>query len=142
MPTEETDELLDSMLTSHKNQILLVSENNLVRFTLQNFFKDSALVITATQRPEEGLKLLRKERFDAVIAEIGTDSEASIQFRKDIRQHDGKIPVLFMTPLFYWSGGRLLDQIVEDPHSYYIPENADRQFMEAKLMQVISSCQA
>ena len=138
----ETDEILDGMLASHKNQILLVSEDNLVRFTLQNFFKDSNLVITATQKREEGLKLLRKERFDAVITEIGSDSEASIQFRKDIRLHDGKIPILFMTPLFYWSGGRLLDQIVEDPHSFYIPENADRQFMEAKLMQVIGSCQA
>ena len=142
MPIKETDELLDSLLASHKNQILLVCEDNLVRFTLQNFFKDSALSIIAVQKREDGLELLRKDRFDAVITDIGTDSEASIRFRKNIREHDGKIPILFMTPLFYWSGGRLLDQIVEDPHSFYIPENADRKFMEAKLMQVISSCQA
>ena len=142
MPTPEIDELLDSQLASHKNQILLVCEDNLVRFTLQNFFKDSALSLIATQKREDGLELLRKERFDAVITDIGTDSEASIRFRKNIREHDGKIPILFMTPLFYWSGGRLLDQIVEDPHSFYIPEHADRKFMEAKVMQVISSCQA
>ena len=49
MSISETDEFLDGMLASHKNQILLVSEDNLVRFTLQNFFKDSNLVITATQ---------------------------------------------------------------------------------------------
>ena len=139
---ENEEETLQGLLEDLDYRVLLVCENALIRFTLQNFFKDSHVTVTAAADDDEGLRIMKKEKFDAVISEICTDADKSLLFRKQIRLLDEKVPILFMTPLFFWTDVRLLDRIVEDPHSYYIPENADRKFMTAKLRQVIGSCRA
>ena len=142
MLTIEPEDTLREMLGELKCRVLLVSEDTLIRFTLPNFFENTDISVTATDKEEEGLRLLRREGFDAVILDLCSNAEKSILFRREIRKIDEKIPVLFMTPLFYWSDVQILDRIVEEPHSYYIPENADRKFMTAKLRQVINSCRA
>lgn len=119
-------------------QVLLVSGNELVRFSLENFFTGSDIQLFSTLTPEEAAPLLGKEKFDAVIYDIGGDPEAGLRMRKVIRDHDARLPILFITPQFYWSDANLLDQIVEDQHSYYIPENVDRKFIVAKLRQAIT----
>ena len=123
-------------------RVLLVSPNELVRFSMDNYFTGSDVHIFAVATREEGAALLKQEKFDAVIYDIGTDPEGGLKLRRVIRDQDARLPILFITPLFYWSDARLIDQIVEDQHSYYIPENVDRKFMKAKLRQVISACQA
>lgn len=137
MPNLESD----SVQNQHY-RVLLVSHTPLLQFSLSNFFKDTDISITAAGSSAEALEYMQRETFDAIIFEIGSDGDGSLQFRKNVRLSDIKIPILFMTPLFYWSDVKLLDRIVEDPHSYYIPENADRKFMTAKLQQVIHACQA
>lgn len=138
----ETEYSLQEMPDGQNYRILLVSEDALIRFTLQNFFKDSDITVIAAAENDDGLRLLLQEKFDAVISELCSNAERSILFRRKIRGINEKMPILFMTPLSYWSDVQILDRIVEDPHSYYIPENADRKFMTAKLRQVISACQA
>ena len=123
-------------------RVLLHSRNELVRFSIDNYFSGTNVHIFTVIENDEAKTLLKQEKFDAVIYDIGSDPDAGLQMRRVIRDHDAQLPILFITPLFYWSDARLLDQIVEDPHSYYIPENVDRKFMVAKLRQVISSCQA
>ena len=131
------------MASAHQSyRVLLVSLNELVRFSLENFFGGSNVTIVSVLNNEDGRQLLKEEKFDAVIYDIGTDPASALQMRRIVRDHDAQLPILFITPLFYWSDARLIDQIVEDPHSYYIPENVDRKFMVSKLRQVISSCQA
>ena len=131
------------MATANQSyRVLLISINELVRFSLENFFSGSNVSISAVLSNEDGRRLLKEEKFDAVIYDIGTDPASALQMRRIVRDHDAQLPILFITPLFYWSDARLIDQIVEDPHSYYIPENVDRKFMVSKLRQVISSCQA
>ena len=142
MLTIEPEDTLREMLGELRCRVLLVSQEPLIRFTLPNFFENTDISVTATAENEEGLRLLRREEFDAVILDLCSNAEKSILFRWEIRAIDEKIPVLFMTPLFYWSDVQILDRIVEEPHSYYIPENADRKFMIAKLRQVIGSCRA
>ena len=109
-------------------RIPLVSRNELIRFSQDNFFEDSEFALTWVDRREEAVPLLPAENFDAVIANIDSNPQ---EVRAEIRSTYDKLPILFMTPLFNWSGSRLLDQIVDDPHSYCIPENADREFMTA-----------
>ena len=123
-------------------RVLLHSRNELVRFSMENYFAGTNVHIFMVENNDEAKALLKKEKFDAVIYDIGSDPDAGLLMRRAIRDHDAQLPILFITPLFYWSDARLLDSIVEDPHSYYIPENVDRKFMVAKLRQVISSCQA
>ena len=123
-------------------RVLLHSRNELVRFSIDNYFSGTNVHIFPVTENDEGKTLLKEQKFDAVIYDIGNDPDAGLQMRRLIRDHDAQLPILFITPIFYWSDARLLDQIVEDPHSYYIPENVDRKFMVAKLRQVISSSQA
>ena len=131
------------MASAHQSyRVLLVSLNELVRFSLENFFDGSNVTIFPVPNNEDGRKLLKEEKFDAVIRDIGSDPDSALQMRRIVRDQDAMLPILFITPLFYWSNARLIDQIVEDPHSYYIPENVDRKFMVSKLRQVIGACQA
>ncbi|MBQ6353032.1 MAG: SpoIIE family protein phosphatase, partial [Lentisphaeria bacterium] len=118
------------------------SHSDFVRFSLENFFEDSEFSLSVVSDKDMALKLLKSEKFDAAIANIDTDPQEGFQLRAELRQHDNKLPLLFMTPLFNWSDSKLLDRIVDDPHSYYIPESADRKFMIAKLRQVIGSCRS
>lgn len=90
----------------------------------------------------ECIASFKRDTFDAVITDLRHGVEGAIQLRQDLRSLNAKIPILFMTPLLCWSDVRLLDQIVEDPHSYYIPENPDRKFILAKLEQVIHAYHA
>ena len=127
---------------SQTYRVLLISRNELVRFSMDNYFAGSHIHILMVEDQKDVAPLLKNERLDAVIYDIGTDPDSGLQMRRVIRDNDAQLPILFITPLFYWSDARLIDQIVEDPHSYYIPENVDRKFITAKLRQVISSCQA
>ena len=133
---------MPAMLVAKTHRVLLVSRNELIIFSLENFFKESNITIVSVSRREEGVKCLQEDKFDAVITDICRGPEDGMLLRQEIRALDETIPILFMTPVLFWSDVRLLDRIVEDPHSYYIPENADRKFMMAKLKQVIGSYQA
>ena len=128
--------------SSQTYRIQLWTKNELVHFSLENYFANTNVHIHMATSIIEGVKTLKKEKYDAVIYDIGTDPDSGLELRRQIRDYDAQLPIVYITPLFYWSDARLLDQIVEDPHSYYIPENVDRKFMIAKLRQVINSCRA
>ena len=133
------------MISSNSSQsyrVLLLSHNEMVAFSLENFFAGSNVHIIAVDSQEKVAKKVKHEKLDAVIYDIGNDPDAGLKMRRTIRDRDAKLPILFITPLFYWSDARLIDQIVEDPHSYYIPENVDRKFMISKLRQVVGAYQA
>ena len=124
------------------SRVLLVTGSELLTFSLENLFKDSCVLLTSVKERRDGLKHFNEDMFDAVITDICRDMEEGMLLRRELRSLDEKVPILFMTPPFFWSDVRLLDKIVEDPHSYYIPENVDRKFMLAKLRQVIHSYHA
>lgn len=128
--------------TDQTYRVLLHSRNELVRFSMDNYFSGTNVHIIPATENDEAKTLLKNGKFDAVIYDMGNDPDAGLRMRRLIREHDAQLPILFITPLFYWSDARLIDQIVEDPHSYYIPENVDRKFMVSKLRQVISASQA
>ena len=140
--TPGTNESTLALQRSEHTRVLLLSQDELICFTLQNFFKDSHIYLVAVSKRDEALMTLKKKKFDAIISDICTDAAEGILFRHEIRMQNLRIPILFMTPLFYWSDVRLLERIVEDPHSYYVPENADKKFLLAKLHQVINAYHA
>ena len=142
MASIESDSPLNTASGHQHYRVLLISDNAFTRFSLSNFFKDTDIRIIDTGNSEDGIALLQKSNFDAVISPIASDGDESMRFRQKLRSYDSAVPLLFMTPLFCWSDVKLLDQIVEDPHSYYIPENADRKFLTAKLHHVIRSYRA
>ncbi|MBQ9338449.1 MAG: SpoIIE family protein phosphatase [Lentisphaeria bacterium] len=127
---------------AQKYRVLLLSGNEMVRFSVENYFQDTDIAVTSAEDPQDGLKKLRKTQFDAVITEIGGVEDQALQFRQDVRKLNGRIPILFITPFYYWSEIKLLNRVMEDPQSYYIPENADRKFLLGKLHQVLHASES
>ena len=124
---------------SQSYRIMLWTRNELVRFSLENFFVNTNVHIRNASSIDEVVSAVKREKFDAVIYDIGSDPETGLDLRRHIRDLDAKLPIVFITPLFYWSDARVLDQLVEDLYSYYIPEDVDRKFIVAKLRQVINT---
>ena len=122
-------------------RVLLASHNELVRLSLSKFFEGSEFSLSLASNRREAVAILERENFDIVITNIDTQANDVFLLREELRRNHKKLPLLVMTPLFNLSDSKLLGRIIEDPHSYYIPENADCNFMMTKLRQVISSYQ-
>ena len=122
-------------------RVLLGSHNELVRLSLEKFFEDTEFSLSLASNRNDALEMLDREDFDVVIANIDNNPHEVFLFRDEFRRTHERLPLLVMTPLFNLSDSKLLGNIVEDPHSYYIPENADRKFMLGKLRQVVNSYQ-
>ena len=137
MLTPDSSDTMKEGLTNRTWHVLLVSQNEQTTISLDKFLENSDIKEVSVSRREDAVNCLRQNNFDAVIADICQDPDNGMLLRHDVRMMDEKIPILFMTPLFYYSDMGLLDQVVEDPYSYYIPENADAKFMLSKLHQVI-----
>ena len=142
MQTFEQNDAPVSIQTPQTYRVLLVSRNELVTFSLENFFKNTHIILTSASQRAGGIAALERDKFDAVITDICEGLDEGLRLRQDIRQTNAKLPILFLTPLFSWSDVRLLNQIAEDPYSYSIPENADRKFILARLHQVIAAYEA
>ena len=139
MVTLEDNHDFSESAFDRKYRVLLASQNELIRLSLEKFFEDTEFSLSLVYNRQEALEMIDREDFDVVIANINTKPHEVFLFRDEFRRSHERLPLLVMTPLFNLSDSKLLGHIVEDPHSYYIPENADRKFMLGKLRQVISS---
>ena len=142
MLTFEESDLTMTAPVAGCRHVLLVSCDEQAAFSLEKFFEGSDISVVSAGSCEEGVRSFKRDQFEAVITGISRDLDEAVRVRQSIRLLDARIPILFLTPLSCWSDNRLLDRIVEDPHSYYIPEHGDREFMLAKLHQVISTYEA
>ena len=137
---EENDDILEPTY-DQKFRVLLASHNDLVCLSLTKFFENSEFSLSLASDRQEAVAKIESEDFDIVIANFDTRPYDVFLFRDELRRNHKKLPLVVMTPLFNLSDSKLLGRITEDPHSYYIPENADCNFMLAKLRQVIKSYQ-
>ena len=138
----EEKDMAAALPDSKNHLVLLVSSNELVTFSLHNYFDDSDITIHAVSGKTDAVKSLKQDKFAAVIIDICQDLDEGMELRHLVRGLDERIPILFLTPLDCWSDVRLLGQIGKDTHSYYIPENADRNFMLSRLTQAMGAYQA
>lgn len=142
MPHTPQNDLAPFVNDRRVYRVLLFSSSELVCFSLEKYLADSGFLLTTVARREEVVERLEKENFSAAIFNIDSDHEEGFRLRQELREGGHRLPILFMTPLLQWARARLLDRIVEDPHSYYIPENVDREFILGRLRQVIHACEA
>ena len=138
---EESDLTMTAPVAEH-HHVLLVSRRGQVAALLEKYFENSDIAIVSACSSEEGIRDFKRDQFEAVIADICPDLNDGIRLRQAVRPADANVPILFLTPRSSWSDARLMDWIVEDPHSYYVPEDGDREFMLAKLHQVIHAFEA
>ena len=138
---EESDLTMTAPVAGH-HPVLLVSRSGQLTLSLNDFFRDSDISLVSVGSCCDGIRRFKQEQFEAVITDLGLEPDDGIRLRQAVHQVDAKIPVLFLTSPSRWSDSSLMDLIAEDPHSYYIPENGDREFMLAKLHQVIHTYEA
>ena len=132
------------MLTEQKNKhkILLVDDEKFVRFTLSAFFRQTEYEVTAVSSPQEGLEMMRRENFEAVVSDVMMEPIDGFMFRQLLREQHPMLPIIFLTSLVNNMDNALLTQVMDDPFSYYVPKNTNKQFLLAKLGQVLQYSQA
>lgn len=139
MANAESNEPTQIMLDNEHYRIMLLSGDATILRSLERFFVGTKLTVASVAREDEVMPLLNSEKFDVIISEVCTNAQESFCLRQRIREGGYGMPLLFLVPQHCWSNMELLCQIVEDPYSYYIPENADGRFLSAKLKQVINA---
>ena len=125
-----------------RHKVLLVDDDNMVRFYLSAFFMQTEYDVTAVASAQEGLELMRKESFEVVISDVMMEPIDGFMFRQLLREHHSMLPIIFLTAIVNNMDNALLTQVMDDPFSYYVPKNTNKQFLLAKLRQILQYSQA
>ena len=127
---------------TENRRVLLLSRKEVIRDSLSAYFKETNLLLTVTDNPQDALRRLKKNPFDAIITEAGEGDDSGLAFREMVRQQGDRTPMVFLAPVKYWSDLNLLNRIAEDGTSCCIPESAGARILIGKLRQVINASNA
>jgi CheY-like chemotaxis protein len=83
----------------HGAEILLVEDNEINRYAVQEFLEKSGLVVTAVTHGGEALQILQKQRFDAVLMDMQMPEMDGAQATSLIRRlpNGADTPIIAMT---------------------------------------------
>lgn len=123
-------------------KVLLVDDDAVVRFAVGALFKKSSFVCTAVGSAQDAVEKFKQDNYDAIISDVMMEPIDGFMFRDLIRSHNQEIPFIFLTALVNGVDNSLLTRIMGDSFSYYVPKNADRNFLIAKISQVVQNYRA
>lgn len=132
----------DMATLRHKAKALLLDDDKLVRIAITAFLKDSDLVVESTSNAQDAIEMIQKTHFDVVITDIMMEPIDGFAFRDLVRSYNRLVPILFLTSLVNGVDNALLNRIMTDPYSYYIPKNASKLFLVNKLKQALHASEA
>ncbi len=81
------------------SQILVIDDDRSVRHLIAKAFDESDVEVVPAASAEEGMQLLGKSEFDAVLLDILLPEMSGLDVFERIRSADGKLPVIFITSL-------------------------------------------
>jgi signal transduction histidine kinase/ActR/RegA family two-component response regulator len=98
-PAEQPVSAYERARPMHGAEILLVEDNEVNRYAVQEFLERSGLVITAVTHGGEALQILQKQRFDAVLMDMQMPEMDGAQATSLIRRlpNGAEIPIIAMT---------------------------------------------
>ena len=79
------------------SNVLVIDDDRSVVHLIRSAFKGTDLQIFAAEAADEGLRLLKKERPDAVLLDILLPGDSGLDLFKKIRDIDERVPVIFIT---------------------------------------------
>lgn len=109
-----------------KLKVLIVDDERFVRFTLSAILRSAGYEVADAGSSEEGLNKLKRDQFHVIVTDVMMGAIDGFMFRDGIRDFNKTIPIIFLTSLVN-EDDRLMKQVMEDIHSYYLSKNAGRE---------------
>lgn len=109
-----------------KLKVLIVDDERFVRFTLSAILRSAGYEVADAGSSEEALNKLKGDQFHVIIADVMMGAIDGFMFRDGVRNFNKTIPIIFLTSLVN-EDDRLMKQVMEDVHSYYLSKNAERE---------------
>lgn len=125
-----------------EGRILLVDNERLARFTISALLKTSRFEVTAVESSEKGIAELKARPYDLVLSDVMMDTMDGFAFREAVRGFNARIPIIFLTALVHSPTNQLQERIAADAHSSYVPKNARRDVLLARIRQAVSGYRA
>ena len=125
-----------------EGRILLVDNERLARFAISALLKTSRFEVTAVESPEKGLAELQARPYDLVLSDVMMGTMDGFAFREAVRGFNAHIPIVFLTALVHSPTNQLQERIAADAHSSYVPKNARRDVLLARIRQAVSGYRA
>ena len=125
-----------------EGRILLVDNERLARFAISALLKTSRFEVTAVESPEKGLAELQAHPYDLVLSDVMMGTMDGFAFREAVRGFNAHIPIIFLTALVHSPTNQLQERIAADVHSSYVPKNARRDVLLARIRQAVSGYRA
>lgn len=116
-----------------EGRILLVDNERLARFAISALLKTSRFEVTAVESSEEGIAELKAHPYDLVLSDVMMGTMDGFAFREAVRGFNAHIPIIFLTALVHSPTNQLQERIAADVHSSYVPKNARRDVLLARI---------
>jgi DNA-binding response OmpR family regulator len=85
------------MQTELQQHILIVEDETTIGVMLKEHLKMSGFTSRLCKDGEEGWETVKKERFDLIILDVNMPKKNGFELATLIREHDKKIPIIFVT---------------------------------------------
>ena len=125
-----------------EGRILLVDNERLARFAISALLKTSRFEVTAVESSEKGIAELKARPYDLVLSDVMMGTMDGFAFREAVRGFNAHIPIVFLTALVHSPTNQLQERIAADAHSSYVPKNARRDVLLARIRQAVSGYRA
>lgn len=123
-------------------RVLVCDDKKLIRSMISRILVPADYEVEAAASPAEGIALFKSNPFEVVITDVSTEPVDGFAFREMLRAIDRTVPIVFLTGRICGSDHDLLNTIMQDPRSYFLPKQSGRQLMLNKLDQILSACRA
>jgi DNA-binding response OmpR family regulator len=80
-----------------KKRVLVIDDSRFTSTLVREQLEERGYEVSVSSSGREGLELVRQERFDAVILDLILPDVSGESVCKDIKRHDGGIPVIMVT---------------------------------------------
>lgn len=112
-------------------KVLLVDDDALVLRSIARALSNTGLKVVSVDDPNQALRMLGEEEFDAVLCDIGMPQMSGLTFARFVRAKQPDVPVMLMT------GDPRLDSAIEGIH-VGVHEYLPKPIEVAKLRAVVS----
>jgi two-component system phosphate regulon response regulator OmpR len=115
------------------NNILVIDDDQELNSLLKNYLEKSGLSVLSATDPEEGLKLFRKKKPQAVILDVMLPGKDGFEVCREIRK-ESLVPVIMLT-----ARGEVTDRVVglEIGADDYLPKPFDPRELLARIRTVL-----
>lgn len=117
-------------------QVLIIDDNELVRFTLRDIMETYGHQVTEARDGREGIAIFKTGQFDIVLTDIVMPVMDGIEVIQEIRQRDMDLPIIAISG----SGGAFKMQHLEIARNAGATKVMYKPFMPDDLLKAVEEC--